>query len=279
MRHSILKKGYLNHQLEIFYILDRDLPVFQFHYHDFYKLLIHLSGDVTYQVEGQTYHLAPGDTLLICPGEIHRPSMTCGSVYERIIDYISEDFFSKTNAMGIHLKQCYELAEESHSHVVRFSSEDSQLSAIASSIKDTFLSPGFGDAMLRDLKIREYMIFLIRRMLFEKESFIAPHCASEKTLAVMAYIHQHFNRDLSIAQLSTALSISPSYLMHSFKKETGYTVGHYITEKRLFAANQYIQSHKTMTEACYLAGFQNYSTFFCAYKKKYGRSPKNNATK
>ena len=42
MRHSILKKGYLNHQLEIFYILDRDLPVFQFHYHDFYKLLIHL---------------------------------------------------------------------------------------------------------------------------------------------------------------------------------------------------------------------------------------------
>ena len=66
----------------------------------------------------------------------------------------------------------------------------------------------------------------------------------------------------------------PSWMMHLFKRETGYTIGKYISEKRLYLANQYIQKGKPLTEVCYLTGFKSYGAFYYAYKKRYGVSPK-----
>ena len=85
-------RGYLHKDMELFYIVDKHLPLFEYHYHDFYKLLIHLQGEVTYLVEGKEYALMPGDTLFINPGEIHKPLVNSPTTYERVIAYIS-DFF------------------------------------------------------------------------------------------------------------------------------------------------------------------------------------------
>jgi AraC-like DNA-binding protein len=65
--------------------------------------------------------------------------------------------------------------------------------------------------------------------------------------------------------------------MHFFKSETGYTIGNYITEKRLLLAKNLVSSGSSITEACYNSGFKNYSTFSRAFKKAYHTIPKNAA--
>ena len=51
------RQGYLNSHFQLFHILDNDQKMFDFHYHDFHKILIFLQGDVSYIVEGKSYNL------------------------------------------------------------------------------------------------------------------------------------------------------------------------------------------------------------------------------
>jgi AraC-like DNA-binding protein/uncharacterized cupin superfamily protein len=273
--HPAQKKGYLNNDLEAFYIHDKALPSFEYHYHDFYKLLIHIQGDVRYLIEGKEYALAPGDTILINPGEIHKPSMHNNTIYERIIAYISDTFFEKLASYDTDLKQCFTLAKTKQSHLVRSNSSQAMLNQITEVMKSTFITTDYGNHLLRRIKIEEYLIIVNRILNFEDNSFIQPTIANEKVLQAIDFINQNIDKDLCIEYIASNLFVHKSYLMHLFKKETGHTIGKYINEKRLFLSNQYIQAGKTMTEACYLAGFQNYGTFYYAYKKKYGNSPRN----
>jgi len=62
-------------------------------------------------------------------------------------------------------------------------------------------------------------------------------------------------------------------MMRRFKEETGYTIHSYIAEKRLLLARQQLQEGASVTEACDRSGYQDYSTFARAYRKRFGVSP------
>lgn len=47
-----IKKGYLHRDFKIFHLKNRESIDFQFHYHDFNKIVIFISGDTTYLIEG-----------------------------------------------------------------------------------------------------------------------------------------------------------------------------------------------------------------------------------
>ena len=91
---------------------------------------------------------------------------------------------------------------------------------------------------------------------------------------ILDYINEHITEDLSIDRIAEAMYLNRSYLMHLFKSETGYTIGKYISEKRLFLANHLIGEGVSITDACYRSGFRNYSAFFQAYRNKYHVSPR-----
>ena len=67
------RQGYLNSHFQLFHILDTDQKMFDFHYHDFHKILIFLQGDVSYIVEGKSYNLTSHDIVLINRNDIHKP--------------------------------------------------------------------------------------------------------------------------------------------------------------------------------------------------------------
>lgn len=52
------KTGYLHHDFKIFHLTDHEMSAYDFHYHDFHKLLFFLSGNVTYCIEGKSYQLS-----------------------------------------------------------------------------------------------------------------------------------------------------------------------------------------------------------------------------
>lgn len=79
---------------------------------------------------------------------------------------------------------------------------------------------------------------------------------------------------MDVASLSALSGLSSYHMMRLFKQETGYTVGNYITEKRLIKARDLMSQGTCATQACYLCGFQNYSSFLRAYKNAIQDAPK-----
>ena len=105
-------------------------------------------------------------------------------------------------------------------------------------------------------------------------SFPAASGSNQQILQALTYINEHLQEDLSVDQVAASCFLNRSYLMHLFRKETGYTILSYITEKRLFAARTLIQAGTPVTEACMRSGFQSYGAFYRAYRKKFGEAPK-----
>ena len=97
---------------------------------------------------------------------------------------------------------------------------------------------------------------------------------NEKIRRILAYIEANLSGDLSIPSLAAAFFMSPDYLMHLFKAETGMTAARYITTKRLQKARHLMQEGRALTEICYDCGFTTYSTFYRAWKNHYHTSPK-----
>ena len=89
---SYEKRGYLNSDFRLFHLIDTKKQDFEYHYHDFDKIIIFIRGNVTYKIEGCTYKLEPYDIILVGHNDIHKPDIDPTVPYERIIVYLSPAF-------------------------------------------------------------------------------------------------------------------------------------------------------------------------------------------
>lgn len=270
------KLGYLNNDFKMFHITDRERKEFNFHYHDFNKIMIFLSGNMNYSIEGKNYLLQPYDIVLINAGEIHKPSYLEGSVYERIIIYVSTQFLNTYKGSDYDLNDCFIRAKTEHSNVLRVSSLDkSKLYQVCCELEHSFEDNAFAKELYQKILFLEFMIQLNRMVFTNHINYLDSDIANQKLLQILDYINIHLTEDLSIDNLAESFYLNRYYLMHFFKKETGYTVGNYITEKRLLLAKQLVQDGNSLTQACFESGFKNYSTFSRAFKKAFKTMPKN----
>ena len=270
-----IKKGYLYDNFKIFHLTDSNLGEIDFHYHDFHKVLIHLSGNTSYSIEGQTFDLQADDIVFVSAGEVHRPIFHDGSTYERIIIYISKEFLAEYSQAGNDLSYCFRNAIEKGSHVLRLHSfKNSKVAAAVGKLTTNLGKEAYANELFMQVLFLEFMIELNRAAISDEVEYISTSYAGSKTYEIIHYINEHLTEDLSVDTIAGQFYLSRYYLMHAFKSETGYTIGNYITIKRLSLAQALINSGATIVDAAEQAGFGTYSTFLRAYKKTYGTSPR-----
>jgi AraC-like DNA-binding protein len=270
------KYGYLEDEFKIFHILDRQQKDYEFHYHDFNKILIFLRGSIQYTIEGKNYLLQPYDIVLVNAGEIHRPSVLDDSPYERIIIYVSTQFLNRYKEKDYDLNYCFERAKREHSNVLRLHSvEKSKLYQVCLELEHSFADQAFAKELYQKILFLEFMIQLNRTAISDHINYLDSAIGNTKLLQIIDYINDHLAEDITIEQLATHFYLNRYYLMHFFKEGTGYTIGNYITKKRLLLAKSLIQNGKSITEVCFQSGFKNYSTFSRAFKKEFNTIPKN----
>jgi AraC-like DNA-binding protein len=269
------KMGYLEQEFKLFHLRDTKKKEFDFHYHDFNKIVIFLQGEVSYTVEGQTYHLSPFDLVLVRSGELHRPVIHSNKLYERIIIYISPEFIAKYTTPQYDLEQCFHLAAQASTHVLRIPSlKGSTLYHTVKALENTYANPSeYAQPLNQRLLFLQLMIQLNRAVLKHDSEFIQTNTSNKKIVECIDYINTHLQEPISPDSLAKQFYLSKYHLMHCFKEETGCSIGSYLSTKRLLLAREYIQEGMSATQACYECGFHNYSTFFRAWKKCFGNSP------
>ncbi|MGH4119630.1 AraC family transcriptional regulator [Clostridium sp.] len=271
------KRGYLNEDFKLFHLKDQRNMEFEFHYHEFNKIIIFISGNVTYLIEGKSYKLKPWDILLVSSSEVHKPLIDISQPYERIVIWVNSRFLEQHNSNDCNLLASFELAVKQKFSMLRLSSELLiNIKYILSQLEDACKSNDFGNRILRNSLFLQLLVYLTRLYMgMESNKELNDIEYDENIGTILDYINENISEELSIDNLASRFYMSKYYLMHKFKKQTGYTVHNYILQKRLIMSNSLIKSGKSITEVCGECGFYDYSTFFRAFKKMFGVSPKN----
>ena len=91
----------------------------------------------------------------------------------------------------------------------------------------------------------------------------------------MKYIRDNLTKKITVADICHAVGCSKSTLLVGFKKSFGITVGDYITEQRLKAAEELLcGSERSINEIALDTGFSDQSYFSKVFSQSRGVSPK-----
>ena len=268
-QYNLEKTGYLKEDFRLFHINDQTKKDFSYHYHDFHKIIVFISGKVTYHIEGKAYHLKPRDILLVSQGAIHKPEIDPSVPYERYIFWIRDDLSCQE------LNTCFQKANDRSFNLVRADSAlQERLKDLLPEIEQTLQNKHFGDTVLRNALFTQFMIYINRIFLRTSSSPDKKAYSSDKQVEqLLKYINRNLSENLSIDQLANRFFFSKYHMMRKFKNETGYTIHNYITSKRLLMARSLISQGIPVIKAAQASGFHDYTTFVRAYKKQFGKAP------
>lgn len=271
------KVGYLNDNFKIFHIRDKKDIKFEYHHHDFSKIVILIDGDLTYYIEGKAYILKPWDILFINKNEIHKPVVNPDKYYERIVIWLNPDFMAKYAQGNNDLLKCFEIAIKNNYNLLRLNMKSIEIiKNIIKDIQSCDNSNEFGSEILKESLFVQLMVLMNRLFLNSDKNRDMEDIQYDKTIeGVLNYINSNLENDLSIDTIASKFFISKYYLMRKFKSQIGSSIHNYIIQKRLILAKSLISEGLTMSNVCSKCGFNDYSSFVRAFKKVYGVSPSN----
>lgn len=269
------KRGYLKGDFLFSHIRDQKNTDYELHYHEFNKIIILISGNVNYLIEGKSYKLKPWDILLISSNEIHMPVIDPEKPYERIGIWVNSKFLEKYSTDELNLSACFETASKQKNNLLRLNAPGlKKMKEKLSELEEVYKDKNFESNTIKNSLAIEVITDINRLFLNNEKQKSHIETQYDKNVNfILNYINENLKADLSIDKLSATLHVSKCSLMYRFKMNTGYTIHNYVTQKRLIMANSLIMNGRTITEAYRESGFNNNASFTRAFRKAYGLSP------
>ncbi|MBE6975513.1 MAG: helix-turn-helix domain-containing protein [Ruminococcaceae bacterium] len=265
------KQGYLLEDFRLFHLKGPGGIRTDYHYHEFCKLLLLLSGTGSYWIEGRQYALLPGDAVLVGSGCVHRPDFDPAAPYERIIIYISPEFLRRCSTDDCDLTACF--ADREHP-VLRTGQGGRPLWLLAMDLEKQLSDEEYGRVILSRGALLRLLVEIGRALRGADVLQPAPAQPQDPRIsAILTYIQAHLTEDLSIDMLAEKFYLSKYHMMRLFRACTGTSINTYITQHRLALARDLIAGGMSATESCFRAGFGSYSSFTRTYGKFYGTTP------
>ena len=97
---------------------------------------------------------------------------------------------------------------------------------------------------------------------------------SKRILKVKTYIDEHYKDEMSLEQLANLVGMTPTAFSRYFKQRTGKNFSEYIVDIRLgHAARQLVDTTDSVSEICWMTGFNTLSNFKRLFRKRKGCNP------
>ena len=267
---TFTREGYLEENYHFFHLRDTAGQERDFHYHEFDKIVLLLSGRVDYAVESVSYDLRPWDILLVKHHVIHKALIDKSVPYERIILYLDGKYFDRL-LPGAGLTDCFETADRAGEYrLVPDAEQRAELEQTILAYEKAAADTRFGAQAMRESYILQLLVLIgrINAAPQREEQRYDP-----KIRQTLSYINENLGRELSVEQLSERVYLSRYHFMRLFKAETGSTVHAYVRQKRLLYAARLIREGTPANQAAEAAGFADYSAFHRAFRQSFGISP------
>jgi AraC-like DNA-binding protein len=265
----------ISKDFEIYYYSDLHMKQVENHKHDYYEFYFFLEGEMSIMIEGMAYRLKPGDVVLIPPGISHYAKIHNTEVpYRRFVFWISRSYYKhlidSSEVYGYVLQYVNEAKENLfHNDIISFNTIQAKILQLMEEIQNK----QFGWEEKITLCVNDLMLHL-NRIVYERNHTHSQ--TEEKSLYqnLIYYIDNHMEEELTLEQIARAFYVSKYHIAHVFKDNIGISLHQYIMKKRLKISKEAIESGMSIKEAFAMSGLNEYSSFFRAYKKEYGITPK-----
>lgn len=87
------------------------------------------------------------------------------------------------------------------------------------------------------------------------------------------YIDKFYAEKIDLNNISDEAHFSKFHFIRLFKSVYGKTPHQYLTQVRIDIAQQLLKQGKTVSEVCFLVGYESVSTFSGLFSKTVGKSP------
>lgn len=243
------------------------------HIHDCYELYYSISGGRQFLIDNRFYSIAPGDLFIINQYESHKLTQIDNSVHERIVLSIHPDFVKRISTAQTDLDYCFTNRDGHFQHKV--SLNKSQQKRFLYFINKMTSAKGYAHDIVEQSAFMELLV-MINALSNANETADTEnvHKYSHQVEDILAYINRNIGQTITVEQLAENFFLSESYICRIFKQATGTTINKYITARRISIAKAHLNEGDSVNEAFVKSGFGDYSSFFKAFTKAVGVSPK-----
>ena len=237
--------------------------------HPFYEILYLNTGKMLYNVEGTDYMLSEGDMIFTLPYEMHSFSFPDPCRYERQFFHIYPEMIKPVEDIipDIGFKEPGKRCCIPASEVSRFG-----LDIIFRGLEGC-TDPKTPET---DALVFSYAIQILVKLhsVITSEDLTAVKAPENKNVRmIIEYIDKHYTEHIELSDIAGYMYMDKSYIGRLFKRHTGISIMLYVNMKRIVLAKNMIFSGIPPTEVFQRCGFNDYSTFYRAFKRYAGVSP------
>lgn len=243
-----------------------DPDAFKMHAHDRCEILYFVSVKGKYHIEGSEYPLHNGDILIMRRGESHYIEVDQSQPYERLALHFDTALLKDVDPDG-RLLTPFRNREPGKYNM--FTAADFPNDNYLIYLRSITIAG-------EDQRLQVVTnLFALLNELYNAAANRAENVAAESnSYKIVQYVNAHLSEELSLESICKQFYISKPQLCRIFKRATGSSIWNYVTVKRLLNAQRLIRRGNTVANAAIMCGFGDYSSFYRAYKKQFGVSPK-----
>lgn len=265
----------LEKDFEIYYYSDQKIKPVKAHTHNYHEFYFFLQGNVNININNKEYPLSPNDFIIIPPGTSHCPVFKDHEEpYRRFVLWISQMYCNRlleeSKEYGYMMQHVATTKNYVFSNdLITFNSIQSMIFRLIEEIK--------GDRFGRNTGINlqlNMLLLHLNRIVYERSQIKSRSNQRDLYYEICNYIAEHLEEDLSLENLAAAFYVNKYYISHLFKDNMGISTHQYIMKKRLDASKDAILGEASISKAFTQYGFHDYSSYYRAFKKEYGVSPK-----
>lgn len=226
------------------------------HCHARFELLAVLEGNISIVLEGRSYRLTEGESLLIPPLAYHTVTANRKGAYRRITAMFDPEAIPKPLRSRLVSKDTVAISNPPQ---IR------DLKKICKEKESDFYAPLANSLMIQILYHNAQTELTDSEA--EEDGFLTK---------ILSYIEMHLCEKITLDDLAHHSSRSKSSVCHLFEEKMKVSTKQYILQKKMAYAAGLIRDGQNPTSVAVQVGYENYSDFYRMYQKHFGTSPTKN---
>ena len=246
--------------------------------HETFEMVYIKSGGGQFEIGDQTVTVGSNDIVIIKPHQHHKLEVTSDGGCDFIVLY-----FKFMNQSNLAMSEAsiedfinFVSGRDSGAFIKLKVSQKNDIIILLNRILKEKASDQLGSELLDYLMLMELFVLISRALKAEWENSIKNKSPKIKELmhSAIQFVHNNFEREISITDIAKYVFLSPSYFTRAFKEDTGLSPMQYLLNIRIKRACELLEeTDMKVGEIAHSVGFSNQQRFNDMFKKQINMTP------
>ncbi len=246
--------------------------------HETFEMVYIKSGSGVFEIGDQNVSVGSNDIVIIKPNQSHKLSVDSEGGCDFIVLYFK--FMDQTEhtlsevSLGDFIN--FVSGRESGAFIKLKVSQKNDIIVLLNRILKEQANDQLGSDLLNYLMLMELFVLISRALKAEWENSIKNKSPKIKELmqSAIQFVHNNFEREISITDIAKYVFLSPSYFTRAFKENTGLSPMQYLLNIRIKRACELLrETDQKVGEIALSVGFSNQQRFNDMFKKQTNMTP------